>query len=44
MSIKRVKSKIFLRTSKGIPYLKPEVQLLYKAGSSQVRERDFKDF
>jgi hypothetical protein len=43
-SIKKLKSSIYLRTSEGIPYLKPEIQLLYKAGSSKVREKDFKDF
>lgn len=35
---------VYIRTSEGIPYLKPEIQLLYKAGSSKVREKDFKDF
>ncbi|MFB0832125.1 nucleotidyltransferase domain-containing protein [Brevibacillus laterosporus] len=43
-SIKRAINEIFLRTPEGIPYLKPEVQLLYKAGSSQVREKDYNDF
>ena len=43
-SIKRAKDKIFVRTSDGIPYIKPEVQLLYKAGSSKIRAKDFKDF
>jgi hypothetical protein len=43
-SIKRAKNKIFLRTNEGIPYIKPEVQLLYKAGSSKIREKDYKDF
>ena len=43
-SIKKLKSSIYLRTSVGIPYLKPEIQLLYKAGSSKVREKDFMDF
>jgi hypothetical protein len=43
-SIKRPKSSMYLRTSEGIPYLKPEIQLLYKAGSSRMREKDFKDF
>ncbi|WP_326943016.1 hypothetical protein [Aneurinibacillus migulanus] len=43
-SIKQPKSSIYIRTSEGIPYLKPEIQLLYKAGSSKVREKDFKDF
>lgn len=43
-SIKGAKNKLFLRTYEGIPYIKPEVQLLYKAGSSEIREKDFKDF
>jgi hypothetical protein len=43
-SINQPKSSIYLRTSDGIPYLKPEIQLLYKAGSSKIREKDFKDF
>ncbi|MED2184292.1 nucleotidyltransferase domain-containing protein [Bacillus wiedmannii] len=43
-SIKRAINEIFLSTPEGIPYLKPEVQLLYKAGSSQVREKDYNDF
>ncbi|MFP7298943.1 nucleotidyltransferase domain-containing protein [Neobacillus niacini] len=43
-SIRVPKSRIYLKTSEGIPYLKPEIQLLYKAGSSRMREKDFKDF
>jgi hypothetical protein len=43
-SIKREMNEIFLKTTEGIPYLKPEIQLLYKAGSSQVREKDYNDF
>ncbi|WP_257205960.1 hypothetical protein [Bacillus cereus] len=42
--IKRAINEMFLRTPEGIPYLKPQVQLLYKAGSSQVREKDSNDF
>lgn len=42
-SIKRVMDEIILRTPEGIPYLRPEIQLLYKAGSSKVREKDFHD-
>lgn len=43
-SIRRAKDDIYLHTSSGIPYLKPEIQLLYKGGSSQVREKDKTDF
>lgn len=43
-SIRKAKEKIFLKTSEGIPYLKPELQLLYKGGSSQVKAKDFLDF
>lgn len=43
-SIKKLKNEIFQKTKNGTPYLKPEIQLLYKAGSKQVREKDFKDF
>ncbi|KOO49895.1 nucleotidyltransferase domain-containing protein [Viridibacillus arvi] len=43
-SIKKGKNEIFQWTNNGTPYIKPEVQLLYKAGSKQVREKDFKDF
>ncbi|MGE7948790.1 nucleotidyltransferase domain-containing protein [Lysinibacillus sp. NPDC093688] len=42
-SIRRRLEDIFLRTNDGIPYLRPEIQLLYKGGSSNVREKDFKD-
>ncbi|NBD23554.1 hypothetical protein GT019_06680 [Paenibacillus sp. T1] len=43
-SIRRPMDEIFLRTDEGIPYLRPEIQLLHKAGSSQVREKDYIDF
>ncbi|TQR27888.1 hypothetical protein C7Y47_22705 [Lysinibacillus sphaericus] len=42
-SIRRRLEEIFLRTDDEIPYLRPEIQLLYKGGSSKVREKDFKD-
>ncbi|MBK3493629.1 hypothetical protein JFL43_01855 [Viridibacillus sp. YIM B01967] len=42
-SIRRRLEDIFLRTDEEIPYLRPEIQLLYKGGSSNVREKDFKD-
>ncbi|MFE6169534.1 hypothetical protein ACFVP8_16935 [Viridibacillus arvi] len=43
-SITRAMDELFLMTTEGIPYLKPEVQLLYKAGSSKVRGKDVNDF
>jgi hypothetical protein len=43
-SIRRPMTEIVLRTGEGIPYLRPEIQLLHKAGSSQVREKDYNDF
>jgi len=42
-SIRRRLEDIFLRTDDEIPYLRPEIQLLYKGGSSKVREKDFND-
>lgn len=38
------KAKLFAADGSGVPYLKPEIQLLYKAGSSQIRKKDFTDF
>lgn len=35
---------LFLRSVEGIPYMRPEVQLLYKAGSSNIRKKDVEDF
>jgi hypothetical protein len=35
---------ILLKNEDGIPYLRPEIQLLYKGGASQVREKDLHDF
>jgi ATP-dependent exoDNAse (exonuclease V) beta subunit len=43
-SVRRPIDEIFLKTVDGIPYLRPEIQLLHKAGSSQVREKDYNDF
>jgi hypothetical protein len=43
-SLRRPIDEIFLKTVDGIPYLRPEIQLLHKAGSSQVREKDYNDF
>ncbi|WP_152655656.1 short-chain dehydrogenase [Oceanobacillus sp. CFH 90083] len=41
--IKRPVSEIGAVTDDGIPYIKPEIQLLYKGGSSVVREKDNDD-
>ncbi|HVM07417.1 MAG TPA: hypothetical protein VM345_03055 [Acidimicrobiales bacterium] len=44
-SITRPFADVILRTGDGIPYLAPEVQLLYKSGSSMgVRPKDQVDF
>lgn len=43
-SIRRLMAEIYLKTVEGIPYLRPEIQLLHKAGSSKVREKDYIDF
>jgi hypothetical protein len=43
-SVKRPIDEIFLKTGEGIPYLRPEIQLLHKAGASRVREKDYHDF
>ncbi|WP_306433609.1 nucleotidyltransferase domain-containing protein [Paenibacillus montaniterrae] len=43
-SIRRPLDEICLKTVDGIPYLRPEIQLLHKAGSSQIREKDYHDF
>ncbi len=42
-SIKKPLIEIIVRTNDGIPYLRPEIQLLYKGGSSKVREKDLFD-
>lgn len=41
--IKRSISEIGAVTEDGTPYIKPEIQLLYKGGSSDVREKDNAD-
>jgi hypothetical protein len=43
-SVNRPIDDIFLKTDDGIPYLRPEIQLLHKAGASQIREKDYYDF
>ncbi|WP_306419811.1 nucleotidyltransferase domain-containing protein [Bacillus sp. J14TS2] len=43
-SIRRSMTEIILKTAEGIPYLRPEIQLLHKAGGSKVREKDYNDF
>ncbi|MED1863758.1 hypothetical protein P4V41_09875 [Fictibacillus nanhaiensis] len=39
-TIRRKRSDIGLTSSAEVPYLRPEIQLLYKGGSSLVREKD----
>lgn len=43
-SINKPMADIIVKTKEGIPYLKPEIQLLYKGGSSKIREKDHNDF
>ncbi|WP_309244758.1 hypothetical protein [Cohnella silvisoli] len=43
-SINRSMADIIAKTKEGIPNLKPEIQLLYKGGSSKIREKDHNDF
>ena len=38
------KEELFSTDKNKVPYLKPAIQLLYKGGSSQIREKDFRDF
>lgn len=42
-SVKRPVGGLFLRTADGVPYLRPEVQLLYKGGGRTIREKDERD-
>ncbi|WP_217596742.1 RimK family alpha-L-glutamate ligase [Cohnella sp. GbtcB17] len=42
-SVRRPAAELFARTNDGIPYLRPEIQLLYKGGSVPIREKDEKD-
>ncbi|WP_318671677.1 nucleotidyltransferase domain-containing protein [Paenibacillus sp. PSB04] len=42
--ITRPVDELFLKTKEEIPYMRPEIQLLYKGGASQVREKDYLDF
>jgi hypothetical protein len=42
-SIKKPLNEIIARTNEGTPYLRSEIQLLIKGGSSKVREKDFFD-
>ncbi|KGP73452.1 nucleotidyltransferase domain-containing protein [Pontibacillus yanchengensis] len=43
-SIRASIEEIIHESQDGIPYIKPEIQLLYKAGSSIIRNKDFQDF
>jgi Aminoglycoside-2''''-adenylyltransferase. len=42
-AIRRPIDELFLMTNDGIPYLRPEIQLLHKGGSSEIREKDLAD-
>ncbi|WP_026690490.1 nucleotidyltransferase domain-containing protein [Alteribacter aurantiacus] len=42
-TITRPIEEIGLQTAEGVPYLRPEIQLLYKGGSSHIREKDVFD-
>ncbi|MCM3628346.1 hypothetical protein M3194_13320 [Paenibacillus glycanilyticus] len=42
-TVQRSIHELFLTTKDGIPYLRPEVQLLHKGGSSVLREKDHND-
>ncbi|RZT15541.1 nucleotidyltransferase domain-containing protein [Fictibacillus sp. BK138] len=42
-TIRRSIEDIGLESYSGVPYLKPEIQLLYKGGSSFIREKDIID-
>jgi hypothetical protein len=41
--VRRPLAEIGLVTADGIPYLRPEIQLLFKGGSTLRRERDTQD-
>ncbi|WP_029192777.1 nucleotidyltransferase domain-containing protein [Paenibacillus harenae] len=43
-SIRRALRDITLKSPEGIPYLRPEIQLLYKGGSKNIRSKDHDDF
>jgi len=43
-SVQRPITDVMAETKEGIPYLKPEIQLLYKGGGSEIREKDHHDF
>lgn len=43
-TIRLPKAEIFSMDRNGIPYLKPAIQLLHKAGSSHIRDKDVRDF
>ena len=43
-SIQLPKASLFSVEANNIPYLKPAIQLLHKAGSSHIRDKDVRDF
>ncbi|MFD2332809.1 RimK family alpha-L-glutamate ligase [Cohnella sp. GCM10020058] len=42
-AVRKPAAELFLRTEGGVPYLRPEIQLLYKGGGSSIREKDRRD-
>lgn len=42
-AVRRPADDLMLRTDDGVPYLRPEVQLLYKGGSASIRDKDQRD-
>ncbi len=42
-TIRRKLKEIELETSAGVPYIRPEIELLYKGGISLIRAKDFLD-
>ncbi|WP_028560167.1 nucleotidyltransferase domain-containing protein [Paenibacillus pinihumi] len=42
--IRRPEQDVIAMTTEGIPFLKPEIQLLYKGGGSEIRKKDQQDF
>ncbi|CAI6080600.1 ATP-grasp domain-containing protein [Cohnella sp. JJ-181] len=43
-SVRRPAAEMYLRGADGVPYLRPEIQLLYKGGSAAIRDKDRRDF
>lgn len=43
-SVRRPAGGLFLYGADGVPYLRPEIQLLYKGGGASIRDKDRMDF